>query len=53
MDPRIPFVVFTVLGAINSTNGGIGAVVKTIAWLGMLTLVVADSRWRHRRAGRV
>jgi hypothetical protein len=51
MDTRIPFVIFTVLGAINSTAGGIGAIVKTIAWLGMVALLAADTRYRQRRAG--
>jgi hypothetical protein len=49
MSPRIPFVIFTVLGAVNSTAGGMGAVVKTIAWLGMVALLVVDGRWRQRR----
>jgi hypothetical protein len=49
MDPRIPFVILTVGGAISGTTGGAMSMVKTVAWLGMLSLVVADARWRQRQ----
>jgi hypothetical protein len=49
MDPRVPFVVFTVASAVHGTTGGLASVVKTLVWVGLLALVVADTRWRHRR----
>jgi hypothetical protein len=49
MDPRVPFVIFTVLSAVHGTTGGLASAVKVVAWVGMLALVVADARYRHRR----
>jgi hypothetical protein len=53
MDPRIPFVVFTVAGAVNGTTGGLASAVKAVVWVGLLVLVVADRSWacRQRLAG--
>jgi hypothetical protein len=52
MDPRIPFVVFTVLSAIHGSQGGLASTAKLVAWVGLLALMVADIRWRRRQLPR-